>query len=198
LALGLALTACTPAARPRHGPVLPGHWVRFRHLAGVVDLAGPRGDGSFTVAAARRLFILTVAGVLGPFARGPGGYSAAIGPEPYIALAGAERVAGAGCFRNGMIFALRTGGHPGIIAIGVEGRARRFAGLPATVTPTGITFDSTGRFGHRLMVTARNHAATMVLAIDCAGAVRTITSHAPAMEGGIAVAPASFGRYAVT
>jgi hypothetical protein len=34
-----------------------------------------------------------------------------------------------------------------------------------------------------------------VLAIDCAGGVRTITSHAPGMEGGIAVAPASFGRY---
>jgi hypothetical protein len=35
----------------------------------------------------------------------------------------------------------------------------------------------------------------MVLAIGCAGGVRTITSAAPAMEGGIAVAPASFGRY---
>jgi hypothetical protein len=34
-----------------------------------------------------------------------------------------------------------------------------------------------------------------VLAIDCAGGVRAITSHAPAMEGGIAVAPTSFGRY---
>jgi hypothetical protein len=36
----------------------------------------------------------------------------------------------------------------------------------------------------------------MVLAIYCAGDVRTIASHAPAMEGGIAVAPASFGHYA--
>ncbi len=34
-----------------------------------------------------------------------------------------------------------------------------------------------------------------MLAIDCAGAVRMITSRAPAMEGGIAVAPASFGHY---
>ena len=34
-----------------------------------------------------------------------------------------------------------------------------------------------------------------MLAIDCAGGVRVITSHAPAMEGGIAVAPAWFGRY---
>ncbi len=196
LALGLALTACAPAARPPHGPVLPGHWVTFRHLAGVVDLAGPRGDGSFTVAAAGRLFILTRAGALRPFARGPGGYSTAVGPEPYIAMAGSGRVAGTGCsFHSGMIFALQPGSRPGIIAIGADGRARRFADLPATVTPNGITFDSTGRFGHRLVVTARNHTATMVLAIDCAGQVRTITSRAPAMEGGIAVAPGSFGRY---
>lgn len=196
LVLGLALTACAPAAQPPHGPVLPGHWVRFRHLAGVVDLAGPRGDGSFAVAAAGHLFILTRAGVLQPVARGPGGYSTAVGPEPYIAMASGERVAGAGCsFGNGTIFALQPGSRPGIIAVRPDGRAGRFAILPATAAPTGIAFDSTGRFGHRLVVTARNRAATTVLAIDCAGKVSTVTSHAPAMEGGIAVAPASFGRY---
>jgi hypothetical protein len=166
----------------------------------VVDLAGPRGDGSFTVAAAGRLYTLIRAGELRPFARGQGGYSTALGPEPYIALAGRGRVAGAGCsFPRGMVFALQPGGHPGIIAVTPDGRASRFTGLPATVTPDGIAFDATGRFGHRLVVTARNHAGnhagTMVLAIDCAGAVRTVTARAPAMEGGIAVAPASFGRY---
>jgi hypothetical protein len=87
-----------------------------------------------------------------------------------------------------------VGGRPGIILIGADGQARRFASLPGTVTPTGITFDTTGHFGHKL-VTASNHAETTVLAIDCAGRLRAITSHAPAMEGGIAVAPASFGRY---
>ena len=69
------------------------------------------------------------------------------------------------------------------------------ASLPGTLTPTGITFDATGRFGHALLVTARGHTGTAVLAIDCTGRVRVITAHAPAMEGGIAVAPASFGRY---
>ena len=196
LALGLMLTACAPATHPPHGPVLPGHWARFRHLAGVVDLAGPRSDGSFTVAAAGHLDSLTRAGVLRPFARGPGGYSTAVGPEPYIAMAGTGRAAGAGCsFPSGMIFALQPGRHPGIIAITPDGQASQFTSLPATLAPDGITFDTTGRFGHRLVVTARNHAATTVLAIDCRGGVRTITSHAPAMEGGIAVAPGSFGRY---
>jgi hypothetical protein len=196
LALGLVLTACAPTARLSHGPALPGRWVRFRHVGEVVDLAGPRSDGSFIVAAAGRLFQLTRAGVLRPFARGPGGYSTAVGPEPYIAMAPAGRVAGTGCsFPSGMIFALQPGRHPGIIAITPDGRASRFASLAATLTPDGITFDTTGHFGHRLVVTARNHGSTTVLAIDCVGTVRTITSRAPAMEGGIAVAPGSFGRY---
>ena len=96
LALGLALTACASGARVLRGPALPGHWVLFRHVPGVVDLAGPGGDGSFTVAAAGRLFILSRAGVLRPVARGPGGYSTALGPEPYITMAGNDRVAGTG------------------------------------------------------------------------------------------------------
>jgi hypothetical protein len=196
LALSLALIACASGARPARGPALPGHWVRFRHVPEVVDLSGPGDDGSFTVAAGGRLLILSRAGALRPFARGPGGYSTSTGPEPYITTTGSDRVAGTRCsFRSGMIFALQPGGHPGIILIGADGRASRFASLPGTVTPSGITFDSTGHFGHALLVTARNHAETTVLAVDCAGGVRAITSHAPAMEGGIAVAPASFGRY---
>jgi len=54
IALGLALAACTSGAHTTPGPTAPGpavpaHWAEFRHLAGVVDLAGPRGDGSFMV-----------------------------------------------------------------------------------------------------------------------------------------------------
>ena len=140
-----------------------------------MDLVGPGGDGSFTVAAAGRLFILSRAGALRPFARGPGGYSTALGPEPYITMAGNDRVAGTRClFRSSMIFALQPGGRPGIILIGADGQARRFASLPATLTPTGITFDATGHFGHKLLVTASNHAETTVLAIDCAGGIRAI------------------------
>ena len=195
LALGLAVAACGCGAGSAHRPAPPGRWVRFRHVAGVVDIAG-RGDGSFAVAAAGRLFTWSRAGLLRRFARGPGGYLTATGPEPYIAIAGHDRVAGTGCaFGAGTIFALQPRGRPGIIAVGPGGRARRFAGLPGGLTPTGIAFDATGHFGHDLLVTARGRAATAVLAIDCTGRVRAITARAPAMEGGIAVAPASFGRY---
>lgn len=200
LGLGVALAGCASGARrahgPAHGPALPAHWVPFRHVPGVVDLAGPRGDGSSAVAAAGRLLTLSRAGTLTPFARGAGGYSTALGPEPYITLAGNDRVAGTACsFRSDMIFALQPGAHPAVVLISADGRARRFLSLPAGSALSGIAFDSTGHFGHRLLVTARHQAATTVLAIDCAGGVRTITTHAPGMEGGIMVAPASFGRY---
>ena len=196
LALGLALTACSSGARAAHGAGPPGRWSQFLHVPGVVDLAGPRGDGSFTVAAAGRLFILSRGGTLRPSARGPGGYSTAIGPEPYITAAGDDRVAGTRCsFSSGTIFALQPGKRPGVILIGADGGARRFVSLPATLAPDGITFDSAGHFGHKLIVTARNHTGTSVLAIDCAGGIRAITTHAPVVEGGITVAPASFGRY---
>jgi hypothetical protein len=198
----VALTACASATAPAGapvsplGPALPAHWARFRHVPGVVDLAGPRADGSFVLAAAGRLLTMSRAGALRPFARGPGGYSTAIGPEPYITMAGNDRVAGTRCsFPPGVIFALQPTARSGVIAIGTNGQARRFVTLPGGLTPTGITADFTGRFGHMLLVTARGHGATSVLGVDCAGGVHTITAHAPPMEGGIAVAPPSFGRY---
>src|SRR5207248_4148453 len=59
-----------------------------------------------------------------------------------------------------------------------------------------IAFDTTARFGHRLLVTATNSGHTTVFAVDCRGRAKTITSAAPAVEGGIVVAPPSFGRFA--
>lgn len=202
LALGLALVACSSGAGGSGGAVPGGgaapaaHWVRFRHLPGVVDLTGPASDGSFTVAAAGRLFILSRAGTLRPFARGPGGYRTAIGPEPYITRPAAGQVAGTRCdFPNGAIFAIQPDRPPGVIMIGAGGRATRFVALPTGLTPDGITADTVGRFGHALLVTARNGTGTTVLVISCTGGVHTITAHAPHMEGGMSVAPASFGRY---
>jgi hypothetical protein len=74
--------------------------------------------------------------------------------------------------------------------------ARRFADLESGAMPNGIAFDHAGGFGHRLLVTAAVSNGTAVFALDCTGSVSTITPHAPRLEGGIEVAPASFGRYA--
>src|SRR5262245_36111495 len=54
---------------------VPLQWVPFVHLPGVVDLSGPRPDGSLTVTAGGSLFLLQPPGTLRSFARGSGGYA---------------------------------------------------------------------------------------------------------------------------
>jgi hypothetical protein len=105
-------------------------------------------------------------------------------------------VRGARCsFRRGELFALEPDTDPGIIRIDRRGRARRFTDLPAGEFPSGITFDQVGRFGNRLIVTMRSGASVDLLGIDCRGRVRRIVDDAPQVEGGIAVAPRSFGPF---
>jgi hypothetical protein len=201
LALGLvagALAACgggPPAPAPADPPP-PASWAMFRHLPGVVDLAGPRADGSFLVGAAGRLFVLAPSGTLSPFARGAGGYLTAAGTEPYITLTNDNPVQGERCtFGNGTAFAIEPGSQPGVITISPDGRARRFASLPSGFSPSGIAFDGTGRFGHRLLVTAGFRGRATVFGLGCDGQVATIATGMPGVEGGIAVAPAGFGRF---
>jgi hypothetical protein len=94
LALGAAamMAAACGSSPGRAGAPPPAAWQVYRHVPGVVDLAGPRGDGSFLVAAAGQLFVLGPDGTLSPFARGAGGYLTAMGTEPYLALAGNDAV----------------------------------------------------------------------------------------------------------
>ena len=190
---GSPQTAATPAAS---GPAPPATWAIFRHLPGVVDIAGPRGDGSFLVAAAGRLFTLGRDGTLRPFARGAGGYQTATGPEPYLALASGVPVRGDRCsFVGGTAFAIQPGTRQAVIMISPRGRARRFASLPAGRALSGIAFDITGRFGHRLLVTAESGGRTTVFGLGCDGRVSTVAAGGPPAEGGIVVAPASFGKF---
>src|SRR5260221_9047046 len=102
--------ACTSRGGVDQRPRLPpAHWVKSLHLPGVVDI-GPRGDGALVVAAAGRLFILRLPGMVTAFARGPGGYSTRQGPEPYLTVAGKEKGApGKGSFHRGPIFPLPPG-----------------------------------------------------------------------------------------
>ncbi len=204
LAVGLAVTALAACggspARP--GPPPPGPppaaWTIFRHLPGVVDLAGPRADGSFLVAAAGRLLVLGPDGTLTPFARGAGGYQTAQGTEPYLALAGSGWVSEKPCpFGSNSLFALEPGTRPGVMVISPAGRERRFASLPPGHSLSGIAFDSVGRFGGRLLVTAGFRGRTTVFAIGCDGRVSVIAAGAPAMEGLIAPDEGSGVVYAV-
>lgn len=176
---------------------LPAHWARSRHVPGIVDLAGPRADGSFVVAAAGRLLLLSRDGSLSPFARGPRGYATSPGTEPYIALTGDAPVPGAGCaFARDTLFALAPGATgPGLIRVDPRGRAQRYISLPRGVSPNGIAYDATGRFGHRILVTAGLHGGTSLFAVDCRGRLARLVAHGPPVEGGLAVAPAGFGRF---
>src|SRR5258708_25592287 len=106
----VALTACTSRGGVDQRPRLPpAHWVKSLHLPGVVDI-GPRGDGALVVAAAGRLFILRWPGMVTAFARGPGGHSTRQGPEPYLTLAGKDKVPpSTSAVPPGTIFALHAG-----------------------------------------------------------------------------------------
>jgi hypothetical protein len=103
----------------------------------------------------------------------------------------------AGCsFHQDNLYALEPSSAPGVVNIDALGGVRRIADLPGGMLPDGIAYDQVGGFGHRLLVTATAHDGTTLFAIDCRGAVRTIARHLPTAEGGIAVAPITFGTHA--
>lgn len=203
LAAVIALAACgsprtatvpRPASPAPQSP--PAAWTEFRHLPGVVDLAGPRSDGSFVVAADGRLFILGRDGTLSPFARGSGGYQTKTGTEPYLVTVDGVAVPGEHCaFPAGAAFAIEPGARPAVIMISPAGQARRFASLPQGSSLTGIAFDTTGRFGHKLLVTAEIRGKTTVFGIGCDARLSPVTTGGPPVEGGIVVAPATFGAF---
>jgi hypothetical protein len=195
--LALALAGCGGSAQVASSPPAATglRWTAALHLTQVLDLTAPRSDGRLVVATDGRLALLRPPTRIEPFARGPQGYATKPGPEPYIALA-TRRAAGPCPLPAGTTYALELQGTPGVIAVDPSGRARRLADLNGGGTPNGIAVDTTGRFGYRLLVTATKGTRTTVFAIGCRGAVQVLTRSAPKVEGGLAVAPASFGRFA--
>lgn len=116
------------------------------------------------------------------------------GLEAYIALARAGRP---GCsFGADTVYAISFGQPRGVVAIDPQGRVRPFATIAAPGLIDGITFDDTGGFGYRLLLATTHGPRTTVEAVGCHGKVDTITSWAHRVEGGLAVAPRTFGRLA--
>jgi hypothetical protein len=181
------------AQRHRAAPATTVTWTARVHVRGVVDLTAPQPDGSVLVAARGRLVRLSPRSALHPFAAT---YAAPPGLEPYIVRSPGLRPRGSRCtFPAGNVYALRLAGGDGVTVITPRGAVRKFARLPHRGLENGITFDATGRFGHRLLVTTAVSGRTVLDAIDCRGRVQVLTLSAHRMEGGIAVAPASFGRF---
>lgn len=170
-----------------------GQWRFHRHVRGVVDLSAPDARGAVVVAAAGRLLEGASGGAPAGFAPG---YAAPPGLEPYIVRSSGRAVPGAGCrFAAGAIYALRLEHGDGVTEVTAAGRVSRLARLPRSGLENGLAFDATGRFGHRLLVTATANALTSVFAVDCRGRTELITRSAPRVEGGLVVAPAGFGRF---
>jgi hypothetical protein len=195
LALGaLAVAAVAPAATPQP------RWRPLVHAPGVVDVVGPRSDGRLVVSTRDGLFLLRPGGALEPFAAGAGGYVAPKAGEPYVALAFDRRLPASGCaFERDDVFVLDTASasSAGVIRVRANGQAQRLLDLPKGAFPAGIAFDRTGRFGYRLLVAGIfDDKTTTLYAIDCAGKSTVVAHDAPRVEGGMVVAPASFGRFA--
>ena len=139
------LTACTsgkptaPGKRTTAVPTAaaPARWTQFRHLPGVVDVAGPRGDGSFVVSAAGVLYLLSQSGTLTPFARGAGGYRTSTS-EPYLTVAENVTLPSSHCsFGVNEVFAVEPASRPAVIEISPAGQARQLTGLPPGSFLTG-------------------------------------------------------------
>jgi hypothetical protein len=186
------------AARPADAAAAAAQWTPVIAQQGALDLTPPRTDGRL-VAAANGTLSLLRGTTLTPFARGPGGYASSAG-EPYISLSTGARVAGSRCrFAGDDVFALEPSDQqPQVIRISARsGTALPFASVMPGLFLAGIGFDTGGAYGRRLLVTATSGNATTLLAIDCKGAVTSLATTAPLhVEGGIAPAPRSFGRFA--
>ncbi len=169
-------------------------WQQWVSLPGVVDVVGPRPDGMLVAAAAGKLFTVAPDGTTAAFST----YATAPGPESYIAMSpGLDVPAGPTCtFAAGDVFALELTAAPfGIVQVTVDGQSARFVDLPPVDSLTGIAFDTTGRFGNKLLVAGRRGDKTVLFAVDCRGRVLTLTDSAPLIEGAMAMAPPTFGAH---
>lgn len=194
---GLALVAAVllamgPATASAAGPA----WEVWSGVPGVFDLGGPRSDQTLMVAGSAALYTLDTAGTLTPFARGIGGYREDPGTEAYLAVSPGLHVDAAACdFKKDDTFVLRLHTPFGITRVDATGQASGSFANVEMPTLNGIAFDAAGSFGHRLLATGPLNGKTELVAVDCKSGVEVITKSAPVVEGGLAVAPMTFGAF---
>lgn len=190
--LGLAHAVAASAAAP---PV----WQPVAKIAGVVDVGGPRADGWLVVMGTGKLWLVDPLGAATPY---PGAYGDDKTAEAYLTvvpkLPPAALTSTAGCsFQIGDAYALRQHAPLGLNRVDASGQKSAFATIPNVSALSGITFDTGGAFGYRILVTATIPGSkSEIAAIDCAGTVTVITRAAPVVEGGLEIAPATFGAFA--
>ena len=181
-------------APPLPSPIAPGAkvgtWAAWTHVPAVFDVQGPLLDGSFYAGGGADLYRISPTGQATKLAAG-----VFQGGEPYFALSTGQAVSGAACdFAVGDVFTIHA--KPvSVFRIDRQGHASQFAAITGVGGLNGIVFDTTGGFGHRLLVTGAANGKETVYAIDPCGKVQVITTKSPVFEGGLAVAPAHFGGF---
>ncbi len=197
--IGALLAAAWLALAPAGAGAAGASWEQWQAVKGIVDVDGPRSDGTLLVAGSASLFLVDPNGnPQTPFATGTGGYHDVRTGEPYVAVSHGGTVSAAGCsFAPDETFILRLRVPLGLIRVSADGQdSGSFANLVGATTIDGLAFDNTGSFDHRLLVIGPSGSKTVVFAVDCAGTVKVITRSAPTVEGGLAVAPSTFGAFA--
>jgi hypothetical protein len=176
----------------------PPVWQPVTKIAGVVDVGGPRADGWLVVMGAGKLWLVDPLGAATPY---PGVYGDDKTAEAYLTvvpqLPPAALTSTVGCsFQTGDVYVLRLHAPLGLNKVDAHGLKTAFATIPNVSALSGITFDTGGAFGYRILVTGTAAAGkSEVAAIDCAGTVTVITRAAPTVEGGLDIAPPSFGAF---
>ena len=171
-------------------------WEQWQHVPSVFDVAGPLADGSLLLATGKGLFELKPA--TGELTRSRVDLPAPVaGAEAYIAFSSGLGSSAMGCsFPTPALYVLSTTKPPAVLKVDlVAGLTSTFAPISGVDTLSGIAFDRFGRFGNRLLVIGPHSGQTVVDAIDCNGKVTVVTDSAPPMEGGMEVAPPTFGAY---
>lgn len=170
-------------------------WEQGSTVPGVFDLGGPRSDGSLLVAGSGALYTTTPDGTVTPFAKDI--YHDDPGGEAYLAVSpGLPVPVALGCdFPFDDAYILRLHAPIGVTHVAASGTA--ITSLATLDLPglSGIAFDTSGSFGHLLLVTGPLNGRTELVAVDCTGHGRVITRTAPTLEGGVSVAPLGFGAF---
>jgi hypothetical protein len=169
-------------------------WESAARVSGIYDVAGPLPDGRLLLATDHGLLRYDPAtAAVDPVSTG---YRPESGIEDYLALGSGLSVPGAGCsFPTSTAYLLQTK-PPAVVAVDLGGGAvTTLASVAGVDTLNGIAFDRSGRFGDRLLVSGPHAGSTVIVALDCRGAATQVTTSAPRLEGGLTVAPATFGVY---
>jgi hypothetical protein len=198
LAVGVLGAACAClSVLPAAAQSTPA-WEQWQHQVGIVDV-GLRSDGALiTMVAGHLMTVEPSTGGAAPFAGGQGGFSADPGAEAYFVVAGDQAVENTTCrWRADDLYILDLTSPPGIARVDTSGQSSRFVTLSGVDTLGGIAMDTAGKFGHQLLVTGtHNGNQTTLFSVDCNGTPTTVTTSAPVVEGGITVAPSTFGHFA--